>query len=290
MRLLSVTVLLARLCAAQVASSNVSLSNGVQIRVGTGAPTALKPDMQPASGESFYRIFRDQNGLVVFAYELSVERTPDGQQFRIRAMPAGNEFAAKFPDADGGKPVPTLSKSMESPLLDSGGSFTIDIPTDPALNEKLTDVAQVRMANRGGPVGSKEAQSSPQIRFVSLKVRLNGALASPVGAGTSVIGSYAMFFLPGKGGYFFAAQHTDRKDFVQAGVVDGKHLRFTVDNETYDCESEVPILTQSERGEVWVLHDVNYKPQGNWTKNNPGTATRAEFFTAASDSLNWWLP
>jgi len=49
-------------------------------------------------------------------------------------------------------------------------------------------------------------------------------------------------------------------------------------------------LTQSERGELWVYHDPNYKPEGNWTKTNPAGGSDDEFFTAASDSLKWWLP
>jgi len=39
-----------------------------------------------------------------------------------------------------------------------------------------------------------------------------------------------------------------------------------------------------------VYHDRNYKPSGSWTKNSPNPTSPEEFFTAASDSLNWWLP
>ena len=71
-------------------------------------------------------------------------------------------------------------------------------------------------------------------------------------------------------------------------VVDGKHLKFTVDNDTYDCVSAAPILLHSERGQLWMYHDANYKPAGNWTKSDP-TSLHDEFYTAAADSVQWWL-
>jgi hypothetical protein len=39
---------------------------------------------------------------------------------------------------------------------------------------------------------------------------------------------------------------------------------------------------------LWVYHDPNYKPAGNWTKADLAS-NREEFFTAASDSLQWWV-
>src|SRR5207253_9206746 len=94
-------------CLAQ-SSSVISLSNGVQLRITrSGGEKALTSQLDPASGNSFYRIYRDDTGLAVFAYQLAVERTPDGDQFRVTARPAGEDFASRFPNADLGKPVPT---------------------------------------------------------------------------------------------------------------------------------------------------------------------------------------
>jgi hypothetical protein len=279
-------------CSAQV-SAGVSLSNGIQLRIyaqtAEGTPVALKTDIQPASGNSFYRIYRDENSLAVFAYELSVTRTPDGTQFQATAEPAGSEFAAKFPNADGGKPTPTLSEPRESPLLSSGDRFTIDIPTDPGLQQTITDTVQIRLNQRGAPPAEPGAQPA-LLRFVALSVNINGKLVSPSSVSAVVAGRYAMFYLPGRGGYFFASDAADHRQFARIGVVDGTHLRFTVDNESYECESDSPILVKSERGEIWVYHDAGYKPAGNWTKSDLSDETGDQFFTAASDSLNWWLP
>jgi hypothetical protein len=59
-------LLLAVECFAQV-SSSVSLSNGVQLTIACGSNSdRLKIELAPASGNSFCRIFRDENNLAVF--------------------------------------------------------------------------------------------------------------------------------------------------------------------------------------------------------------------------------
>jgi hypothetical protein len=272
-------------------SADVTLSNGVQLtitaRAEEGTPVALQTSLEPASGDSFYRIFRDQNNLAVFAYELAVARTPDGQQFRVTAKPATDEFAARFPNADAGKPTPMLSSVLESPLLASGNKFVIPISTDPGLHQTLTDTVQIRLNQRGVTAGAN-SERPEQIRFDALKVAINGQPASPPGAGSAVAGRFAMFYIPGRGGYFFSTELVDQKPFQQIGVVDGKHLRFTIENDMYDCVSGASILVRSERGQLWVYHDANYKPAGNWTQSDPASS-RTEFFTAAADSMQWWL-
>lgn len=282
-------LLAAASCCAQV-SSQVSLSNGVRVTVTThtdnGAPVKLSASLEPASGNSFYRIFRDENNLAVFAYELEVARTADGKNFRITAKPATDAFAARFPNADNGKPTPTLSAPLESPVLSSGERFTIPVPANPGLGQTLTDTVQILLAQRG--VLSGGASGSVQIRFSGLKVFIHGQAASPSLASGDVAGRYAMFYLPGHGGYFFSANATEPPPFVYVGVVDGKHLTFNIDNEMYDCTASAPILVHTDRGQLWVYHDANYKPAGNWTKTDP-SSSREEFFTAASDSMKWWL-
>src|SRR5581483_1301718 len=152
MRGIVLLTLAAGACWAQV-SSRVALSNGIQVslttRASNGTAVALQTSLEAASGDSFYRVFRDQNDLAVFAYELEVARTADGDNFRITARPATEAFAARDPNADGGKPTPTLSSTMQSPLLSSGQSFEIPIPTDPGLGQSLTDVVQVVKSDRG---------------------------------------------------------------------------------------------------------------------------------------------
>lgn len=275
-------------CIAQL-SSQVSLSNGVQLNIVCNSRDSLKIDLAPASGNSFYRIFRDENGLVGFAYELMVERMPDGDHFRITAKPTGGDFARRFPNADGGKPAPTLSEPRESPLLASGDRFAVDVPTNPGLFENVTDTIQIRLNQRGNPASDSSGRSAA-LRFTGLRVLVDDKPVSPSGPSAIVAGRYIMFFLPGRGGYFLSTEPVENPPFVKIGVVDRTHLRFTLDNASFDCSSDVPILPDSNQGEIFVYHDQNYKPAGNWTTSDPNLTNREEFFAAASDSLRWWLP
>jgi len=292
MRLLILLLAPLALLVAQ-SSSVVSLSNGVQVRITANfpesAPAALAVELEAASGNSFYRIFRDENALVVFAYELAVERSEDGQQVRVTGKFAGTDFAARHPNADGGKPAPTLSEPQVSPMLNSGEHFAIAIPTDPGLNLNLSDTVQVELHSRGLSSADPSDRGSLPLRFDALRVSVNGAVVSPGGPGAVVSGRYLMFYIPGRGGYFFSPGPVARYGFAQVGAVEFGKLHFVLDNDTYDCQSASPILTKSDRGEVWVFHDPNYKPAGNWTTSNPGDDAPKDFFTASADSPNWWL-
>lgn len=267
--------------------AQVALSNGIQLSIAThsnnGTPIALMTSLEPASGDSFYRIFRDQNQLAVFAYELEVSRSSNGERFLVRAKPATETFAERFPNADGGKPTPTLSTILESPPLGSGERFVIPIPTAPELGQILADTVQIEMTQSG-----EVTAGTPVIRFSGLKVSIQGRPVSTDGPAMNVEGRYVMFYLPGHGGYFFSASASEPAPFLNVGLVDGKHLSFTIDNEMYDCTASEAILVRATSGQLSVYHDPNYKPAGNWTKSDL-TNQRDEFFTAASDSLKWWV-
>ncbi len=266
------------------ASSTIILSNGVELKVEAdfGQPTGqerLTVEMARASGNSFYRIFWDQNHLAVFAYELAVAgRSEDGEEMQFAARPAGNEFAARFPNADAGKPVPTVSS--ERPLiLRSGGKAEIGLFEIPGMGLSVKDCIQV---------GLDAEPSGGPFQFAWLKVLLNGMPVSGDAKRTPVGGRYAMFYVPGKGGYFFATESPSGRMFLKAGSVDRNRMKFSIDNQPFECIADMPILENAEGAEIWVFHDPSYKPSGNWTVTQPDMP-RDEFFMAGADSLNWWL-
>jgi hypothetical protein len=271
-------------------SSTISLSNGVEIEVSAslGQPTGmenLRVEMARASGDSFYRIFKDQNNLAIFAYELVVSRSADGNELHFVAKPAEDDFAAQFPYADAGKPVPSLSSDHEFEPLRSDDRGSIGLFEIPGMGLTVADsihvvVRQDTTASSGGP-----------LRFASLKVSVNGA--PPLETAGSVSGRYTMFYIPEQGGYFFSTDPPDGRAFAKVGAIDGKQMRFTIDNTNFECTAAQPILAHAENSDVWVYHDAAYQPVGNWTQQvdsggaeDPG---KVEFFTAASDSLSWWL-
>lgn len=270
-------------------AETVALSNGVQIQITTsfGKPTGMQTctvEMIRASGDSFYRIFRDQNHLAVFAYELELRLAGAGDRVIVNAKPAANEFYAKYPQADNGKPAPTFSEDHPS-TIGSGRSTDIGVFELEGVGLRVIDTVSVLLDAKSTSAGSR-------LRFSGLKVYAGGKLISS-SAPSSVSGRFVMFYIPGRGGFFFSTEAVLGKPFVNAGQINKNRLQFTVDNENYDVQAASPILSNPDNGQVWVLHDPNYKPAGNWTQDlHSGTAAPSadgDFFIAASDSLSWWF-
>ena len=271
-------------------SSTVSLSNGVQMQITTklGTPTgqqAVTVEMVRASGDSFYRVFWDQNKLAVFAYELGIHLDPSGDRLRVTAKPAETEFAARFPNADGGKPTPTLSSEQQLGAITSGQSVDLPLFELQGMGTSVVDTIRLRMDNN-------PAAASGRMRLSGLKVYINRTLV-PGAAPSAVSGKFTMIYIPGRGGYFFSTEAVAEKPFSKAGTIDRNRMLFDIDNESYEAVSSAPILANPDSGELWVYHDPAYKPSGNWTQNlrsgAPAKSADLDFFVAASDSLSWWL-
>lgn len=271
-------------------SSTVSLSNGVQLHITTtlGQPTGgqtVNIEMVRASGDSFYRVFRDQNNLAVFAYELVIHLDPSGNRLRAVAKPAETEFAARFPYADGGKPTPTFSSDQELGSIASGQSAKIPLFELEGMGLRVIDTIGLKMDDN-------PAAAAGRMRLSGLKVYINHALV-PGSAPSAVAGKFTMLYIPGRGGYFFSTGAVPDRPFDKAGTIDGNRMTFNIDNESYEAVASAPILANPDSGELWVYHDPAYKPSGNWTQNlRSGTPSRSadlDVFVAASDSLSWWL-
>jgi hypothetical protein len=286
--------LLCRLAAAQ-AVSTVAISNGVQLKIAAqlGHPTGqetLTVEMSRASGDSFYRVFRDQNGLAVFAYELAVSLSSAGDALTLTAKPVETTFAEKFPDADGGKPVPTLSSIEALEPIGSGSRAEIGLFELQGMGLRVVDTAEVVL----GPSPEAAGTTSPnRLHLADVKLKIDGMALEQTGPEGSVMGQYGMIYVPGRGAFLLSSGPVAAQGFVNTGMIDGSRLEFVWNNETYEADSSVPILGVEGSGELWVRFDPSYRPSGNWTKTrSPEDLAPAteEFFVAASDSLGWWLP
>ncbi|HEY6344915.1 MAG TPA: hypothetical protein VIY49_25750 [Bryobacteraceae bacterium] len=286
--------LLCRLAGAQ-AVSTVALSNGVQLKIAAqlGQPTGqqtLTVVMSRASGDSFYRVFRDQNGLAVFAYELAVSLSSSGNVVALTAKPVETAFAERFPDADGGKPVPTLSSVQVLEPIGSGSRAEIGLFELQGMGLKVVDTAEVVL----GPSSEAGETASPnRLHLAEVKLKIDDMPIERTGPEGSVTGQYGMIYVPGRGAVLLSSGPVAAQGFVKAGTIDGSRLQFVWNNETYEADSAAPILDVEGSGELWVRFDPSYQPSGNWTKTrSPDDSSPAteEFFVAASDSLGWWLP
>jgi hypothetical protein len=212
-----------------------------------------------------------------------------GDALGLTAKPAEVEFAAKFPNADGGKPVPTLSAARPLPPLYSGNHAEIGLFELEGQGLRVIDTVETKLDSSAETASA----SSGRLRLAALKLRING---TPVQGGDShgaVSGRYAMIYVPGRGAFILSAEPVTGRGFVKAGSIDGNKLNFVWNNDSYEADANAPILGSAETGELWVYLDASYQPSGNWTKTRSPDDHRPaseEFFTAASDSPSWWLP
>ena len=245
----------------------------------------LTVEMVRASGNSFYRIFWDQNHLAVYAYELAVDLGAGGDSLLVTAKPAEDEFASRYLHADAGKPVPSLSAEQDLGPLASGRSATLALFEIPGVGLTVSETIQAKMNQSGGAGGA--------LHFAGIQVFVEKNLVSGPAPKASVSGRFAMFYIPGRGGYFFSTQPVPNRAFLNAGSIDRNHMDFSLDNETFHVIANAPIITQSESSGLWVFHDASYKPSGTWTLDlrSPAITQSAPdaFFAAASDTLSWWL-
>lgn len=277
------------------ASSTISIDNGVSfsIEADLGAPAAterVKTELLRASGDSFYRIFTDQNGLAIFAYELELTRASEENEFRVIAKPAGDEFASRFPAADGGKPVPTVSSDKELDLS-AGASVEIGLFSLEGQGLRVIDTVRIVLIPPGAAESASQTSAPGSLlRLSGLQISVNG-MALKTQFGGAVVGRYALLYLPGRGAYFLSTGPVAGRNLINAGSIDRDHMQFTIDNEVFDVTTDLPILTRADTGELWVFHDPNYAPSGNWTALPDALdQTQADrSFTAAADSLQWWL-
>lgn len=279
------------------ASTTVALSNGVQLQIEAsfGRPTGqtvLKVEMAPASGNSFYRIFRDQNGLAIFAYEFAVAVGESGEALRVDAKPVLTEFAKRFPNANGGKPVPTFSETH--PLaIEFGKSAKLGLFEMQGMGLTVVDTVTTKLESGNPSDRGSESVSSDRMQLSGARLQINGMPVSNSGPRGSVIGRYLMIYIPGRGAFILSAAPVPNRPFVSTGTIAGNVMDFMTGNGLYEVTSSAPILAHSKSSGLWVYHDASYKPVGNWTQalqgNAPTTAPEQQFFAAASDSLSWWL-
>ncbi len=279
----------AGICAGQ-ASSTVSLSNGVQLKISADVghpipPAEVNIQMTRASGDSFYRIFRDQNGLAIFAYELAVNVASGGDALGLVAKPAEAGFAARFPNADAGKPVPTLSGDRPFGPLHTGETARIGLFELEGQGIRVIDSVEVVLDSEEHP---------GRLHLAGLRLKINGEPVPWRSRASAVAGQYAMIYIPDRGAFILSSDPAVGRGFVKAGAIEGSKLQFTVNNDSYEAEASAAILRgEAASGELWVYFDPSYQPSGNWTRPREGQKTGAakdEIFVAASDSLSWWLP
>jgi len=154
-----------------------------------------------------------------------------------------------------------------------GQAVTLDILQNPSTGEKIYDV--LRPIAGSAPVMSVE--SVPAQETISLKritVRVNGkSMPAP---SSVVMGEAIRIDIPRHGTYIVAAADPHQADSAKIGRADGKTLRWTNGSDRFEITSAANVLTQAEKGELWVFQDRHYQPD--------------VVSLQSADTVDWLLP
>ena len=232
--------------------------------------------------------------MAVFAYELAVARSADGQQIILTTKPVEDEFAARFPNSDGGKPVPTMSSESQLEPLTSGRRVEIGLFELEGMGLKVVDSVQVRLFRGSGATSDIASSVLNRLRFLNLKVMIGIARLRLPLFRSAVQRDASRCFLSRA-----AAAISFPPKLCRSGLCSPKPVPLTAiisrsPSITTSTNALPPLhLSQGGTGELWVYHDPGYQPAGNWTQEIPPPAGvqpgTQGFFTAASDTLSWWL-
>jgi len=66
--------------------------------------------------------------------------------------------------------------------------------------------------------------------------------------------------IPGHGACILSAADPHRADFARIARADGKTLTWTTGSDRFEITSAANVLTQAEKGELWVFQDRHYQP------------------------------
>lgn len=260
----------------EMGTASMSLANGLRCTV-TARTTREKTGVTSfgvrgsGTGEFFFREFEGKQG-VVFAYEFHATRLDTSDGIRVVLRPVGERYT----QLTGRRDVPTLAAERELPLLRLGDKALVDILENPTTGARIVDVIQVDTR----PTVPGVNPDAPGIHFSRTVVTINGteAARSTGGIWNDAI---TMFWIPGRGSYFFSRTPVKGYNFRQIGVVDGQRLTCSWDNDHIEVVSAVPI---SEVGQLWVYFDPR-KPASRWAgKNEKG------FFQAGASTMSSFYP
>lgn len=227
------------------------------------------------------RVVIDRAGNILFAYNLEASHGAASGTVKIRIMPispASEASIIKSSSMDGrprftGAHLPTVAALREFPSVQMGQAVMLDILQNPSTGEKIYDV--IRPIAGSAPVMSVEAVPAREaISLNRIAVRVNGkSIPAP---SSVVMGEAVRIDFPGRGACILAAADPHRAGFTKIARADGKTLTWTAGSDRFEITSAGNVLTQAEKGELWVFQDRHYQPD--------------TVSLQSADTVDWLLP
>jgi len=227
------------------------------------------------------RVVIDRAGNILFAYNLEASRgtAPGTVKIRIEPISPASEATIIKSSSMGGRPrftgahLPTVAAVREFPAVQRGQAVTLDILQNPSTGEKIYDVLRP-IAGSASVMSVESVPAQETISLNRITLRVNGkSMPAP---SSLVMGEAVRIDVPRHGAYILTAADPHQADFTKIARADGKTLTWTTGSNRFEITSAANVLTQAQKGELWLFQDRHYQPD--------------VVSLQSADTVNWLLP
>lgn len=232
-------------------------------------PGELGSQAMADQNQTIHRVLRDDDGKLIFGYDLWVSGDPAAKQFRIVVKPLDSEVEITLRAKNQPTPAETIStfpKSSAPQTLDDGAEFSLDLLINQSTGIKIIDVVKVTFDR--SRLGVDRPGISPRdfsLEVVALEMKdyslmVNDKLTATGKSKTGASGALLWIYIPNRGRFIFSLVPREGYLFQKSGTVAGNKIEFTVNGDHYQWLSGSAILREEGTWNLWVLHDPKYSP------------------------------
>jgi hypothetical protein len=263
-----------------------------------GVSLPLAPWVLAGEGNVIHRWLTDEQGTLVFGYDLRVEPLAGGNRFRVSARPLDRQFEARLSQAQAGATAQgsqtpmaasTLLRATEEQVVADGETFALDVLINEQLGLKVVDYIKVAAeATQGpmpgfGPPARDFALTNVELGVRNYQLSVDGEVLRTASARRSCTGSLIWFALPEGGRFIFSLVPHEGYDFRKLGVIENNRIAFAWQGKRYEWTSEGPVVGSGGVWNLWVLHDPSYVDP--FARPAAGAATESKLGRILRDPL-----
>jgi hypothetical protein len=254
----------------EISSGTGTLKSGVGIRYKTvatpdGAFLNLIAEGISVSYDAVHRFVIDKTTASYFGYDLVIDPADANNLYRAVFQPLTgvDDLVAHLSGNPSLKPM-MLPRYPAPQMVREGDVIALDVMVSPDGTRKITDYVEV-LAPPGSPATDLGAEAldftldDGPVTFNGMRPGLwvNGQ-AKELAAFTGKPGATFWIAFPGQGRYILSL--TPHDGFAKGGTMHGDTISFQDEGQQYDVRFESPIASRGKAWNLYVLHDVSYRP------------------------------
>jgi hypothetical protein len=230
---------------------------------------------------TIHRLMWDRHQRVYFGYDASIESLQEPNTYRVTfsqlTMNADDAQRALGSDASNWTPLPAPDWGGPAVrTIRAGEVLSLDLLTNSDTGQKIVDYVTVQGSSSlasantdpwhagfiyetGTPRDFRADDAALEVRLP--RVSVNSDLGtSAITSGVVAYGAAVWFYLPMYGRFILSLTPHPELGFRKAGEIRGSALTFTSGNDTFNLVSSSRIAPGSGPFNLYVLHDMSYRP------------------------------